>query len=98
MATQTDGSPGDPLGGAHTDFSQSMSYGDYLHLPELLAAQHCLSERHDELLFIVIHQASELWMKLILHELSAAREMIARGALQPAFKGSARVTRIFDLL
>ena len=95
MATGTDGDPGD---GAYTDFSQAMSYGDYLHLPELLAAQHCLSHRHDELLFVIIHQSSELWMKLIIHELSAAREMIARGELQPAFKGTARVTRIMDLL
>jgi tryptophan 2,3-dioxygenase len=79
---------------AHTDFSRSMSYGDYLQLDTLLTAQKPVSDRHDELLFIIIHQATELWMKLVLHELSAARDLVRRDELQPAFKNLARVSRI----
>ena len=70
------------------------SYGDYLKLDRLLSAQKPLSAEHDELLFIVIHQTSELWMQLSLHELSAAREQIRRDELGPAFKMIARVSRI----
>ena len=80
--------------GAHTDFSGAMSYGDYLQLDTLLSAQKPLSDRHDELLFIIIHQATELWMKLAIHELRAAREQISAARLPPAFKGLARVSRI----
>ena len=58
--------------GAQLDFKQDMSYGDYLHLDQVLAAQHPLSPDHNEMLFIVQHQTSELWMKLMLHELRAA--------------------------
>ena len=54
--------------GAHTDFSASMSYGDYLGLDDILSAQKSLSGQHDEMLFIIIHQATELWMKLMIHE------------------------------
>jgi len=79
---------------AHTDFSAAMSYGDYLQLDTLLAAQKPVSDRHDELLFIIIHQATELGMKLVLHELSAARERVQQDDLQPAFKNLARVSRI----
>jgi tryptophan 2,3-dioxygenase len=57
---------------AQLDFSQSMSYGDYLQLDAILSAQHPLSPDHNEMLFIVQHQTSELWMKLMLHELRAA--------------------------
>lgn len=71
-----------------------MSYGAYLGLPQLLSAQHMRSSEHDELLFIIIHQSSELWMKLCLHELAAAREQIRRDDLGPAFKMIARVARI----
>ena len=71
-----------------------MSYGDYLKLDQLLACQAPLSEQHDELLFIIIHQATELWMKLALHELTAARERIKASDLEPAFKMLARVGRI----
>jgi tryptophan 2,3-dioxygenase len=71
-----------------------LSYGEYLHLDALLSAQAPRSDQHDELLFIVIHQASELWMKLSLHELSAAREHIRKGDLGPALKMIARVSRI----
>jgi tryptophan 2,3-dioxygenase len=71
-----------------------LSYGDYLKLDLLLAAQKPLSAEHDELLFIVIHQTSELWMQLSLHELAAARDQIRRDELGPAFKMIARVSRI----
>ena len=71
-----------------------LSYGDYLKLDRLLSAQAPLSAEHDELLFIVIHQTSELWMQLSLHELRAARDQIRRDELGPAFKMIARVSRI----
>jgi tryptophan 2,3-dioxygenase len=79
---------------AHVDFSSTMSYGDYLRLDQLLACQKPLSDRHDELLFIIIHQATELWLKLALHELRAATVQIRVDNLAPAFKGMARVGRI----
>ena len=78
----------------HTDFLGAMSYGDYLQLDTLLGAQQPRSDSHDEMLFIIIHQASELWMKLTLHELSAARRLLIADDLQPAFKHLARVSRI----
>ena len=77
-----------------TDFKESMTYGDYLHLDQLLTAQDGVSGHHDETLFIVIHQVSELWMKLILHELRAAIRSIESDDLQPAFKQMARVSKI----
>ena len=80
--------------GAHTDFRKSMSYGDYLNLDKLLSCQAPLSDAHDEMLFLVIHQASELWMKLAIHELTAAVAAIRDDNLQPAFKMLARVSRI----
>ncbi|MGJ7491907.1 tryptophan 2,3-dioxygenase [Variovorax sp. ZT4R33] len=83
---------------AQLDFSQSMSYGDYLHLDEILNAQHPLSPAHDEMLFIVQHQTSELWMKLMLHELTAATRCIATEQLPDAFKMLARVSRIMEQL
>jgi tryptophan 2,3-dioxygenase len=78
----------------HSDFSKEMSYGDYLQLDKVLSSQMRLSDHHDEMLFIIIHQASELWMKLILHELEAARRSIQHNNLEPAFKMLARVSRI----
>lgn len=84
--------------GAHTDFRGQMSYGDYLRLDRLLACQKPLTARHDEVLFIVIHQATELWMKLVIHELKAAIASIQRDELQPAFKMTARVSRIQNQL
>ena len=78
----------------HTDFVGAMSYGDYLQLDTLLAAQQPRSNSHDEMLFIIIHQASELWMKLTLHELGAARHALIADDLQQAFKHLARVSRI----
>jgi tryptophan 2,3-dioxygenase len=83
---------------AQLDFSQSMSYGDYLQLDAILTAQKPLSPAHDEMLFIVQHQTSELWMKLMLHELSAAIGHIAKDELPPAFKMLARVSKIMEQL
>ena len=83
---------------AQLDFSQSMSYGDYLQLDAVLGAQKPLSPAHDELLFIVQHQTSELWMKLMLHELAAAVRCIAGDQLGSAFKMLARVSRIMEQL
>ena len=80
------------MSGAHQ--RPDLSYGDYLGLDRLLDAQRPLSGSHDELLFIVIHQASELWMKLSIHELTAARDRIAADDLGAAFKMIARVSRI----
>jgi tryptophan 2,3-dioxygenase len=84
--------------GAQLDFSRAMSYGDYLHLDAVLSAQHPLSPAHDEMLFIIQHQTSELWMKLMLHELTAAMRHIRHDELQPAFKMLARVSRILEQL
>ncbi|MFY3383721.1 tryptophan 2,3-dioxygenase [Paracidovorax sp. MALMAid1276] len=83
---------------AQLDFSQSMSYGDYLQLDAILTAQKPHSPAHDEMLFIVQHQTSELWMKLMLHELRAAIGHIARDELPPAFKMLARVSKIMEQL
>lgn len=74
--------------------SNTITYRSYLRLPELLACQSPLSEAHDELLFISIHQASEIWLKLALHELRAAREHVVADDLRPAFKMMSRVARI----
>ena len=84
--------------GAQLDFSKDMSYSDYLHLDKLLTAQHPLSPNHNEMLFIVQHQTSELWMKLLLHELSAAVQCVARDELGSAFKMLARVSKIMEQL
>ena len=83
---------------AQLDFSADMSYGDYLHLDAVLGAQHPLSPDHNEMLFIVQHQTSELWMKLMLHELGAAVAHLARDELPHAFKMLARVSRILEQL
>ena len=82
--------------GVQRDFSASMSYGDYLGLDRLLSAQHPRRSRpqHDELLFIVQHQTSELWLKLVLHELRSARALLASDDLAPALKRMARVKHI----
>jgi tryptophan 2,3-dioxygenase len=80
------------------DFSRSMSYGDYLQIDTILSAQKPLSPAHDEMLFIVQHQTSELWMKLMLHELGAAIQCIARDELGTAFKMLARVSKIMEQL
>jgi tryptophan 2,3-dioxygenase len=86
--------------GVQRDFSQSMSYGSYLGLDQLLASQHPRSEppQHDELLFIIQHQTSELWLKLMLHELRSARALLATDELAPALKRIARVKHIQQTL
>ena len=91
--------PGAPRhDGARLDFSASMSYGDYLHLDALLGAQQPLSPAHDEMLFIIQHQTSELWMKLMLHELRAAIANVANDELGTAFKMLSRVSKIMEQL
>lgn len=84
--------------GAQMAFDGRMSYGDYLHTDRLLSAQHPLSDAHDEMLFIIQHQTTELWMRLAIHELSAARRAIAKDEVQPAMKMLARMSRIFEQL
>ena len=84
--------------GAQLDFSESMSYGDYLGLDQILTAQHPRSPNHNEMLFIIQHQTSELWIKLMLHELHAVRQHIHNNDLPPAFKMLSRVARIMDQL
>ena len=95
MANQREIEPG-----VQRDFSTSLSYGDYLGLDTLLSSQHPRSDppQHDELLFIVQHQTSELWLKLLLHELRSARGLLASDELSPALKRLARVKRILEVL
>ena len=83
---------------AKLDFSRDMSYGDYLQLDAILTAQKPLSPDHNEMLFIVQHQTSELWMKLMLHELRAAIACVSRDELGSAFKMLARVSKIMEQL
>ncbi|MDT0139217.1 tryptophan 2,3-dioxygenase [Acidovorax sp. PRC11] len=83
---------------AQLDFSRDMSYGDYLQLDAILNAQKPLSPNHNEMLFIVQHQTSELWMKLMLHELRSAIDHVAQDDLPPAFKMLARVSKIMEQL
>ncbi|CAG4907230.1 tryptophan 2,3-dioxygenase [Paraburkholderia gardini] len=83
---------------AQLDFSKSMSYGDYLSLGSILSAQHPLSPDHNEMLFIIQHQTSELWMKLALYELRGALASVHGDRLPPAFKMLARVSRILEQL
>lgn len=83
-----------------TDFRSRLDYSDYLHLEEILGAQQPLSvpEHHDEMLFIIQHQTSELWMKLAVHELRAAVEHVKRDELSPCFKILSRVKQIQRML
>ncbi|MGI8523798.1 MAG: tryptophan 2,3-dioxygenase [Nocardioides sp.] len=82
--------------GIERDFGAQMSYGDYLRLDVLLSAQRPLSDppQHDELLFIIQHQTSELWLKLLVHELRSARSLLAADELAPALKRLARVKHV----
>lgn len=92
-------SPYDPAQeGAEMSFKDRMSYSDYLHLERVLDAQEPLSAAHDELLFIIQHQTSELWMKLAIHEIRSAMRAIRQDELRPAFKMLTRVARIFEQL
>ena len=90
--------PADDAAAAKVDFSRDMSYGDYLHLDAVLGAQQPRSGAHDEMLFIIQHQVSELWMKLLLHELEAAIAAVAADELHRAFKMLARVSKIMEQL
>lgn len=80
--------------GIHTDFKQDMTYSEYLQLEQVLSSQKLLSNHHDEMLFVIIHQVSELWMKLILHEMRSAIMAIQQNKMQPAFKMLSRVSKI----
>ncbi|MDJ1159713.1 tryptophan 2,3-dioxygenase [Chelatococcus sp. SYSU_G07232] len=82
----------------HLDLAGRMTYGDYLQLDTLLAAQKPLTQEHDELLFVIIHHVQELWLKLVAHEIEAAMASIRADELAPAFKSLARVTRIQEQL
>lgn len=84
--------------GAKMSYADAMSYGDYLKLDNILTQQHPLSDAHDEMLFIIQHQTSELWMKLALHELAAARTALRADDTAQMFKMLARVSRIFEQL
>jgi tryptophan 2,3-dioxygenase len=86
------------IDGARTDFRGRMAYGDYLHLEQILDAQETLSQSPDELLFIIQHQTSELWMKLAIHEVEGAMAAIRADDVRPAFKMLTRVARIFEQL
>jgi len=106
-AVADSGSAGAPDGpadqieaGIRLDFREEMSYGDYLHLDELLSAQHPRSRpaAHDELLFIIQHQTSELWLKLLLHELLGARDGLRNDDIGLALKRLARVKGILHTL
>ncbi len=93
------GKPYDPASeGAQMSFKERMSYSDYLHLDQILDAQAPLSTAHDEMLFIIQHQTSELWMKLAVHEISAAMRSIRADQIEPSFKMLTRVARIFEQL
>lgn len=97
--TTPQGCPFNPADdGAQMDFDGRMSYGDYLSLDMLLTAQNPWSDTHDEMLFIIQHQTSELWMRLAIHELQAARARLIKGEARQAFKMLARVARIFEQL
>jgi tryptophan 2,3-dioxygenase len=94
----TDDAADSSKAGSGTSVRDSMSYSDYLELDRILNAQHPISTAHDETLFIIQHQTSELWMKLAIHELNATCRLIAADDLQPAFKTLSRVSRILEQL
>ena len=78
---------------AHTDLRDTLDYGAYLGLDQLLSAQRTLTGAHDEPLFVIIHQVQELWMKLLIHELQSAMRLLEAGVIDPAMKMLARVAR-----
>jgi tryptophan 2,3-dioxygenase len=78
----------------HWDLGSSQSYGEYLHLDLLLAAQQPLTAEHSEMLFIVVHQVSELWMRLMRHELAGVMNCVRRDDLDPSFKMFGRIARV----
>ena len=82
----------------HWDFKDDMSYGSYLDLDTILSAQKMITGEHDEMLFIVIHQVAELWMKLVIHETNAAIALIEKDEIRPALKMLTRVSRTQEQL
>ena len=80
--------------GVHWDLGTSRSYGDYLQLQQLLAAQQPISDAHDECMFIIVHHVSELWIKLFLHELAFVRRCVVRDDLDPSFKALQRIGKV----
>ena len=82
------------LAGEDIHWDQTLSYGQYLGLEQVLSAQNPMTREHDEMLFIVIHQVSELWLKLSIHEMTGALEQVRKDDLRPAFKMLSRVSRI----
>ncbi|MEQ6901650.1 tryptophan 2,3-dioxygenase [Nocardioides sp. YIM 152588] len=84
--------------GVHTDLESRLTYGGYLDLDRLLSAQHPLSDHHDELLFVIQHQTTELWLKLMIHELRGARAFLDADDLAPALKSLARVKHILKTI
>lgn len=78
----------------HWELGSSLSYGEYLQLHKLLDAQHPLTFQHDEMMFIIVHQTSELWMRLMLHELTGVLTCVRKDDLDPSFKMLARVSRV----
>jgi len=78
----------------HWELGSSLSYGQYLHLDKVLDAQRPLSNENDEMMFIIVHQASELWMRLVLHELDGVFKCVQRDNLGPTFKSLARISRV----
>jgi tryptophan 2,3-dioxygenase len=84
------------VGGAHLDLRGRLSYAQYLSLDSILSAQHPRTTAHDEMLFIIQHQATELWLKLVLHELTTVCGLVDADDLGPAFKSFARVERVMQ--
>jgi tryptophan 2,3-dioxygenase len=78
----------------HWDLGNSQSYGDYLQLAQLLSAQKPVSDAHDETMFIVVHQVSELWIRLFLHELEFVQRCVTRDNLDPSFKALQRISKV----
>lgn len=86
-----------PHGAVSTE-ARNVTYASYLDLDRLLAAQHPSGDRHDELLFILIHQTKELWLKEIIHEVRLAKRLVRSGEVEPAYKALARVSRIQSIM
>jgi tryptophan 2,3-dioxygenase len=78
----------------HWELGSSLSYGEYLQLDKILGAQKPLTYEHDEMMFIIVHQSSELWMRLMLHELRGVLECVRRDDLDPSFKMLTRVSHV----
>ena len=97
-SSETHPSPASDWHSAELNFKNQMSYGDYLGLEQILSAQHPRSPNHNEMLFIIQHQTSELWIKLIVHELHAVMQQMQNNDLPPAFKMLSRIARIMDQL